>query len=246
MKVRKIRNAFAAEVLEFSAKKSASKDIQKLREALSQYGVIVLRNQNLTKKDYIRFAGYFGNVEAFPIHPSMKKYPEIFPVSNFPEGGHIYEGRFWHTDSIDEDRPSPMTLFYSHLLPRKGGDTLFINTHDLYQSFSPGLKKSLESLEAVYRSGHIHPLIQPHPINGLKCLFIHFGLIYGIRGMDLKKGQAIIKRLHSKFENWCKIYRHRYKSGDLVIWDNAQASHIAGGTDPKYPRIMYRITISGD
>jgi taurine dioxygenase len=245
MRIRKIRGGCASEVLNFDGKSAKLGDIQELKFHLHAQGVLVLRNQALSPGEYVRFARKFGVIEEFPTHSSMKRHPEIFPVSNLPEKGHIYEGRSWHTDSIDEDRPCPMTLFYSHVLPKKGGRTHFINTHHLYMSLSDRMKRKLEHLEAVYRSGHIHPLIQTHPVTGEKCLFIHFGLIFGIRRMDPNTYNRLLKFLQRKFESWSGIYRHSYRPGDLVIWDNAKMSHIAGGTDPKYPRIMYRITISG-
>jgi taurine dioxygenase len=247
MKITKIKSSFAGQVTGIDLRYKLSKlEKENIKEALSHYGVLVIRKQKLTPKKFAQFSRIFGEPEYFPPHPSFIKIPEIFPVSNFPEGGHIFEGRNWHTDSIDDQSPSPMTLFYSYLLPPKGGDTLFISNKRLYNELSEGMKKKLECLQVVYRSGSIHPLIKTHPHTNEKCLFLHFGLAFAIKGMDIKKGQALIKRLHQKYLKCQHIYRHKYKEGDLVIWDNTKSSHKSGGTDPKYKRIMLRITISGD
>jgi taurine dioxygenase len=247
MKISKIKSSFVGQITDINLKKKLTKpEIQSIKNALSQFGVIVIRKQEMTAKEYVRFSKIFGDAEYFPSHPSFAKVPEIFPVSNFPEGGFIYEGQNWHTDSIDDQNPAPMTLFYSHLLPAKGGDTLFINNKTLYDELSPRMKAQLEKLEVVYRTGTIHPMIKIHPATQESCLFLHFGLSYAVKGMDIKKGQALIKRLHQKYLKCEHIYRHHYRPGDLVIWDNIKSSHKAGGTDPKYKRIMLRITISGD
>lgn len=247
MKISKIKSSFAGEITGIDLRQKLAKlQIQSIKEALSHFGVLVIRKQSLSPKEFAQFSRIFGKPEYFPPHPSFAKIPEIFPVSNFPEGGHIYEGRNWHTDSIDDENPAPMTLFYTHLLPPKGGDTLFINNKTLFDELSPYMKKKLEELEVVYRTGSIHPVIKHHPETNERCLFLHFGLSYAIKGMDIKKGQALIKHLHQKYLKCEHIYRHHFKKGDLVIWDNVKSSHKAGGTDPKYKRIMLRITISGD
>lgn len=246
MKIKKIRSSFAAEITGLRLNKTIAEDkVRLIKDTLATYGVVVIRNQELSPREFVRFSKIFGEAEIFPTHPSLKKFPEIFPVSNFTEGGHIYEGRHWHTDSIDDEYPAPVTLFMTHLLPPKGGDTLFINTNHLYEKLSTKVKNKLEELEVVYRSGSIHPIVRRHPITGEKCLFLHFGLCYGVKGMDLAQGKRLINSLHKKYLSCPDIYRHHFKKGDLVIWDNTKTSHIAGGTPSQYKRIMYRITISG-
>ena len=247
MIIKRVKSSFAAEVRGIDLRKKLPQEkIDQLKDVISKHGVVIIRQQALSQREFVRFSKVFGEAEIFPAHPSMKKNPEIFPVSNFPEGGHIYEGRTWHTDSIDDEYSAPLTLFMAHLLPSKGGDTLFLSTTELYQSLSTRLKNKIDRLEVVYRSGSIHPMVKTHPITKEKCLFLHFGLAFGVKGMDLAKGKRLINLLQKKYINSKNVYRHHYKEGDIVIWDNTKTSHIAGGTPPQFKRIMYRITISGD
>ena len=155
------------------------------------------------------------------------------------------------------------------------GDTRFASTSHAYDSLSEDMKKRIENLSAVFSSakyadyvGHstvkdvntreivaarekvkdrliTHRLVRAHPRTGRKCLYVVEGVISHIVGMGEQESEALIKELLEHVIRPEAVYRHSWRVGDLVMWDNYSALHCASG-DYELPqrRLMHRTTLA--
>ncbi len=91
-----------------------------------------------------------------------------------------------------------------------------------------------------------HPIVRTHPVTGEKALYLNEEMTIGVEGMDEDEGRALLRQLavHATPED--AILRYKWRSGDIVIWDNASTMHSATYTDPAHDRVMHRLTIKGD
>jgi taurine dioxygenase len=192
------------------------------------------------------------------------------------EGGHIGladAGFTWHTDTSYRRRPSRCSLLYAKEVPQRDGrplgDTVFANTIAAYEALPESMKKRLVGLKAIHRysarrrvadsprpkltQGQLeetpdiaHPIVRTHPYTGRQSLYVTAGECIGIVGMSDDEAVELIAELDAHCVRPEFLYRHKWRVGDLVMWDNASAMHLAI-CDYGLPqrRLMHRTTVIG-
>jgi taurine dioxygenase len=184
-------------------------------------------------------------------------------------------GLFWHSDLCYMEEPSLGSLLYAHEVPvSKGrvlGDTLFASATAAYEALPEATRARIDKLQAVnsYEHGYYrdrkngkraplteeqkrktpdvaHPIARTHPATGKKCLFVNEGYTSRIVGLDEKASDALLAELIAHATDERFIYRHHWRVGDLLIWDNCATQHLAIH-DYALPlrRRMERTTIKG-
>jgi len=192
------------------------------------------------------------------------------------EGEHIGladAGFTWHTDTSYRRRPSRCSLLYAKEVPQRDGkplgDTVFANTVAAYEALPPAMKRRLAGLKAIHRYAMrrrvedsprpkltaaqlaetpdiAHPIVRTHPATGRKALYVTAGECIGIAGMPEDEALDLIAELDAFCVRPEFCYRHQWRIGDLVMWDNASAMHLAI-CDYALPqrRLMHRTTVIG-
>ena len=173
----------------------------------------------------------------------------------------------WHSDSSFKSVPSLCSLLSGRIVPPEGGATEFASTRAGYAALPEAMKRSLENLVVVHdfswsRDQIVpgfftaeekapyppvrHRLVRTNPVNGHRALLIGAHASW-IEGMSVEAGRALLKELLDHVTRPERCYRHEWREGDLVIWDNRAALHRATPYDTsRYRRLMQRTTISGD
>jgi taurine dioxygenase len=250
---------------------------QAVEEAFNTHSVICIRDQQVTEDPFIAFARRFGEVEIiFLTHYAHPACPEIMLVSNIQENGrnigHVDAGRVWHTDMSYTATPPRATVLYAIEVPEEDGrvlgDTLFASAVAAYDDLPEATKRRLVGLRAVHRvSGRrkttgtgkednplrdrqpdvIHPVIRTHPVTGRKAIYVSEGECVGILGMDDAEALPLLHDLAQRVIRPDYRYRHRWRKGDVLIWDNPAVQHIAlrDYEWPRHRRLMHRITVGG-
>lgn len=246
---------------------------QLLNRAFTDHCVLAIRDQDLTGMQFHESGKIFGDI--FPQHNSRFSVPEcplVHYISNqdkFEDGRVYIPGEGYHTDHSNDAVPPRATMLFAVKLPKTGGDTQFINMYRAYETLSPEMKARIDGLqcEHVYQSRYserklmslpgekakivpkkvVHPLVRTHPVSGRKALYINPIRIESIIGMEDDDAQELLGELleHSiALEN---EYRHKWRSGDVVIWDNRCLMHKANGDYPEDEvRYLYRLMVSGE
>ena len=186
------------------------------------------------------------------------------------EDGRVYiPGEGYHTDHSNDAEPPKATALHAVKLPKAGGDTQFVNMCAAYDALPESVKGKIDGLKArhVYQSKYserrlptlpgekkmiangsvVHPLVRTHPNNGHKAIYINPIRIEEIIGMSEAEALPLLDMLLEHSTQPRFQYRHRWKSGDVVIWDNRCLLHKANGDYPvEEVRYLYRLMLRGD
>ena len=247
-------------------------DRDTLNWAFVNHHVLVIRDQHFTPDQFKSAAELFGELQ-----PHDKKehhvpgHPDVSYVSNdeFVNGRRIIPGETFHTDHSNHPRPPKATMLFAVALPSRGGDTQYVNMHSAYDDLPAETKQKIDGLKAVhvYLSkysprplGHlteesrqklpppgIHPLVRIHPENGRNALFLNPVRMESIVGMDDHAALALIDDLMRHATQKKYEYRHKWRHGDWVLWDNRSVMHQANPDyDMNERRYLYRLMLKGE
>jgi len=248
-------------------------EIDGILSAWHAHHVIVFRGVDLTPEDQMAFSRRFGSLDDHAATPndSLKGYPELLEVTNIPKDGKPSPtrtaGRDWHSDYAYTSQPAAASMLYCTQKPSIGGDTMFCNMARAYDELSDKMKSIVEGLHSVYDFTLVtgaadrtaenlaelqrlnppvaHPCVRVHNESGIKALYVsqrttHFD------GMTRAESLPLIQYLCAHATRPENVYRHQWRIGDLVCWDNRTTMHLAlGDFDPTEPRHMLRTTIKG-
>ncbi len=245
-----------------------------LRDALLRHLLVCFPGQRLDQTQHVEFSRLFGELQVHVLDQYRSPtHPEIYVLSNVDgkgetTGEHPDKGTLvWHSDLSFQRRPALATLLYGIEVPRAGGDTLFANMYAAYDALDAGMKRRIDGLRAVHdldvsrqRAGAPpmteaqrreappvdHPLVRIHPETGRRCLYISHHAVR-IDGMGEEEGKALLDALMDHATQPRFVYAHRWKPGELVMWDNRCTMHRATGYDAKDERrVMNRTVVKGD
>ena len=242
------------------------KIIEKIKEAVNEYGVIFFRNQKLTSKNYVNFAKHFGKCADYPMLKGLEGYPEITVVEKKPNEQVMF-GEGWHTDSTYTAHPPKFTMLYSIKTPEKGkGNTRFASQYLSYEGLDEDYKKKIENLEAVFSAdGPIsktrnnrtaergtgidpkslfaeHKIVRVNENNKKKSIYLSPGHVTGVVGYNKEDGQKLLEYL---FKHQIKpefIYSFEWEPNCIALWNNHAVLHNPVN-DFNGHRVMHRITI---
>jgi taurine dioxygenase len=274
MEIRRLTSHTGAEVLGIDLTRPVSADTRAaLNRAFVEHSVLVIREQNLTPAQMLPAVELFGAV--FRQHNTrfaIPDCPEIHYISNqdrFPDGTRYIPGEGWHTDHSNDARPPKATVLHAVTLPDRGGDTQFANMAVAYAALPQTMRDRIAGLLAihVYQSSHsqrklmglseankervpnavLHPIVRTHPENGRRSIYINPIRIEGILGMDHREALPLLDDLLELATQPAFQYRHEWRTGDVVMWDNRCVLHKANGDyDMEQTRYLYRVMLQGD
>lgn len=158
--VKPLSSAIGAEVSGIDLNQPQSNDVmRRLLRIFYDFGVVVIRDQNLDLAAFKRFGDCFGVAKPhFLDHLRLSGHPAILLLSNIHEHGRpigIYEGAaFWHTDVAYEDPPNTSTVVYALKVPKSGGRTWFANQYAVYDALPSSMKNEIDALRVVHHYGN--------------------------------------------------------------------------------------------
>jgi taurine dioxygenase len=270
LKIRRVAGALGAEISGVNlAADLPDATIAAIRAALVEHQVIFFRDQALTPAQQVAFGARFGPLNIHPYVAGMASQPEVMEVIKEPQDK-INFGGGWHSDMSFLERPAIGSILYAVETPEVGGDTLFASQAAAFDALSPGLKKTLEGLNAVHSAsreyssqGHsaqkrsamsvaeadgmvgeyVHPIVLVHPENGRKALYVNPAFTLRIEGWKTSESKALLDYLfqHSRYEGFTT--RFSWRPGSVAFWDNRSVWHFALNDYPGQRRHMRRVTV---
>ncbi|MGE4220918.1 MAG: TauD/TfdA dioxygenase family protein [Alphaproteobacteria bacterium] len=188
--------------------------------------------------------------------------------------GHADAGRVWHTDMSYLERPARVTLLHAKEVPVADdgtvlGDTLFASAAAAYESLDAPMRARLDGLQVVHhllgrraktKTGQpeddakraampdiLHPFVRTHAYTGRKCLYVCEGECVGVEGMPQDEALDLIAAMAQRIVRPEYQYRHKWRVGDVLLWDNCAVQHLALA-DYALPqrRLMWRSTVEGE
>ena len=158
--------ALGAEIRNLDLRNLSDSEFDSIHDAWLNHLVVLLRAQQLTDEDLIRFSRRLGNLDWAPVQETGRRFveghPEIYVVSNVIENGvpigSLGAGEaVWHTDMSYLETPPKASLLYALEVPRAGGNTYFCNMYLAYEHLPASLKRRASGLQVkhdgTYNSG---------------------------------------------------------------------------------------------
>jgi taurine dioxygenase len=208
-----------------------------------------------------------------PGHPEILVVSNI--IENGSNIGLADAGQYWHSDLSYVACPSRCSLLYAREVPvhqgRVLGETWFASAFHALDTLPGSWKDRLEQATAVHRYADrykkqqnaggrgalsedqlkkvpdvAHPVIRAHPLTGRKVLFVNEGFTAYIEGMPEDQSASLLHDIFTHIVRPETLYKHQWRQGDLLIWDNCLVQHRAI-RDYALPlrRLMHRTTVAG-
>ena len=129
-------------------------ELDAIKAAYAEHGLVFFRDQKLNEDGHIAFAQQFGPINVNRFFGAHPQFPEIAMVVKEPSQESNIGGA-WHTDHSYDLEPAMGSILVAKALPQTGGDTLFVSMYDAFDALSDGLKETLRGLRAVHSGRHV-------------------------------------------------------------------------------------------
>jgi len=204
---------------------------------------------------------------------SPEGYPEVYVVSNVLDAkgapiGALGAGEaVWHTDMSYLALPPDASMLYALEIPPSGGDTWVLGMQAAWTALPAALKAKLRDRrikhDGTYNSGGYlrkgvtpsddphqapgawHPAVLRHPVTGAPSLYLGRRRNSYVEGLAPAESEALLDALWAHIEHPDFRYQHRWRVGDLLLWDNRSTMHRRDPFDNKTRRVMHRTQIKG-
>ena len=275
LNIRPLCGEFAAEITGVVPNLQVDHPTLRLIEAAwFRYGILIFRDLDMTPADHVAFTRRLGPLHIMvPSEFNLPDHPEVWAVGNAAKDGKPIglrgAGMGFHTDGEDKIVPNAGSFLYARIVPPEGGDTLFADMRAAYDALPEDVRQTIAGKRARFSRAEMHrinyphsrpytaeelaarpdvyhPLARRHPRTGRTSLYIGRWAC-DIEGLPSHEGRAIVAFLQEFARQDRFVYRHRWRDGDAVLWDNRCTQHCATPFDEAhYTRLMHRTTLEGD
>ena len=243
-------------------------------DAINRYSFLLLENQQMDDAHHLAFTRRFGDLEEEHVaYYSRGEITYIGRVGNInPDGSRVSArqvkastgNEMWHTDSSFREIPAMYSLLAAYEVPDEAGETEFASARAAYARLDAASRELIEDKVGIHdyiysrtRVGedavnegqrtYMHPvrqrLVRQNPVTGERNYFVA-SHVKAIEGMADTEGRALIDHLIAEATRPESVYRHRWRVGDFVIWDNRCMLHRGCGYDAeKYRRRMHQTRV---
>ncbi len=224
--------------------------VSALKDLLATYGVLVLRDQDVDDEGFVAFLSSFGPLAFSTGETPVPGAPQLNVVTNV--GRTTPPKSQFHVDSSYFAEPPAYTARRAVAIPTRGGQTLFTNQYRAYETLPEDLRRHLDGRVITHvvtgldlteqdETSAEHPVFRTHPISGLTALYLSTPQrCQAVSGMDDEQARETVARLLAHSTAEANVYRHVWRSGDVVMWDNLAVLHKADHSGVVGDRVMHR------
>lgn len=195
-------------------------DVETLKNAHAEHGLLVFRDQQMDASDLISFGERFGPLTVHPFAPNSGDRPVLITFRN-DENNPPFGTDCWHSDETFRIAPPMGTMLRATDVPAFGGDTMFASMSAAWDGLSDRMQHFLSGLEAwhdfkvfkplfgetaegraqlrEYEADYppsLHPVVSQHPVTGRKVIFVNPQFTVSIKGMDEAESTALLTQLY--------------------------------------------------
>jgi alpha-ketoglutarate-dependent taurine dioxygenase len=236
--------------------------VDRLRQLLDDRSVLVFRDMDVDP-EFQRYLMWTLIGEELPaLAPGTR--PSL--VSNKEPGGGAPYGRLlFHSDAMWAERPEPILSLYGIEVEQPSVPTVFVSMVDAWRTLPAPLRERVEDLQARHGHEHYYPnrggdddvldarfdephsTVKPvgfvHPRTGRRTLYVSQQMTMGIVGLADEENEELLAKLFAHLYDDVATYRHEWRTGDLVVWDNIALQHARGTVDLEGPaRTLRKVT----
>ena len=241
-----------------------------IRRAWHEHLILFIRAQQLTDPELVRFGRHFGQLllgtkRPAGMKPRDESVPEINVISNVIENGlkigNLGDGEaIWHTDRSHQQCPLSASVLYALEVPPSGGDTSWANMYMAFDALADDVKKKNARLTINHDAnldsggnpradftgkGANHPIVRTHPDTGYSALYLGRKTNGRINELAADESAQMLdfQWLHATQPQF--VWTHKWRVGDILVWDNRCTLHHRQAFDPATRRIMHRLQVAG-
>ncbi|MBL0167794.1 MAG: TauD/TfdA family dioxygenase [Propionivibrio sp.] len=225
-----------------------------IRQAWLDNLVLLFRDQTLSDAQFLEFGRRFGPLKSAA---AADRHNELHIVSNvhvdgLPIGIQGHGEIVWHSDMVSFSKPPAASLLHAIVIPPSGGDTSFSNMYVAYDTLPKSLKRKLAGLTLKHEvspnsaesgTGASHPLVCTHPDTGCNALFLGSRFNTCINELPRHESDILLEFLWLHATQPEFVWRHRWRVGDLVVWDNRCLLHRREAFASNARRILLRTQV---
>lgn len=234
--------------------------------------VMCIRDQHLAPPVFLAAMSKFGTPM---LRKQLARTPECAEVNIISsedrdvlgDGKKIVNGANWHTDDSFMRTPCSLTMLYGVEVPSRGGDTQFTNMYAAYEDLPDKTKARIDPMRVIHKYSSsrklsristrpaeemaampeaTHPLVRTHPDTRRRSLYLNPNRMEQIVGLDRDESDTLLDELIAHATQPRYEYRHVWRQGDIVIWDNRCTMHKANADYPEGERrLMHRVIVAG-
>ncbi len=244
--------------------------------AINQYSLLLFEYQQMNDDRHLEFSHRFGQLEEEHVsYYSSGEVTYIGHIGNIDADGNMISARqiksstgneMWHSDSSFREIPAMYSILCAYEVPAEAGETEFASARAAYQRLDQAIRDRIDGRVGIHdyiysrtkvgedavtqgQRTYMHPvrqrLVRQNPVTGEKNVFVG-SHVKQIEGMADDEAKALIEQLIKEIARPQSVYRHRWRAGDVVIWDNRCTLHRGCGyDDEKYRRRMHQTRVRG-
>jgi len=239
-------------------KNLSNSEVRDLHDALLQFQVIFLRDQDMTMEQHKNVGRHFGELHCHPAIPGPEGHPEILMLHSDKDRPGAASA--WHSDVSCDQIPNLGSILYGKVVPVAGGDTCWASMYAAYEGLSAAMQDILTGLTAIHESEHVygritgatanyptaeHPIVRTHPETGRHGLYVNSVFTTGIKELSVAEGRALLDFLFRHIEAPEFQVRFHWEKNSVAFWDNRCTQHRATADFFPQTRTMQRVTIAG-
>jgi taurine dioxygenase len=262
MEVEALSHALGVEIKGMDLRQPLAADTAALLARLfAERSLLLFRDQELSERDQLRFVASLGPVSDAlpPPAPDNSIGTGYYLSSEYADG----QGELrLHSDHCFLDQPLRGISLYAEAVPARGGDTIFASAMAAARNLPPDLARLLAGRVAVHtyiareRLGDAmrdpnlpdslvaqHPVLWDHPVTGSPVLYVNPWMTTEVLGIGQAESRTLLDVLLSYVSDPAVGYRHEWRRGDFIVWDNIALLHARTMYDPAEPRLLFRIQL---
>ena len=245
-------------VLLFRGQSLSFADLLRLRELFGPPGLAANQLLGLGRKKY-----YTDDIP-----DEITIISNITDANGKPLGALGSDEAFWHTDSSFTETPISASLLHAIEVTEQGGETAFLNMYRAHDDMPADLAGKISGKYANHSKVHSsngvkraefadvtdpskapgvkHPIVRTHPVTGRKCLYLGRRLNSYIFGLPLEESERLLDDIWAHTCQDKYVWQHKWRVGDLLVWDNRCTMHHRNAFSPNARRLMHKSTTAGE
>ena len=257
-----ISPTFGSELADVDLLALDDEEIAALQQLAAERGVLLARDQAMDKEQQAAFIHRLGEATEYPTGDPNKPL-ELLHI-RADERSRGAAGTLWHTDISSEARPPALSMLRMEVVPPSGGDTLFADMYQAFETLSPVMQDFVLGLTARHDpKGHnlylqglktleelgstIHPVVRTHPRTGRRALYVNEGFVGRLMETNKREGEAVLRMLYDHIARGVAFQiRVRWRPNTVVFWDNRCVQHHAAFDYYPACREGFRATTVGE
>jgi len=275
MKIEPLDNkVFGAVVTGLSLAKLSDDEFPRVMAAFLEHGFLLFPDQHLSEAQSVAFGARFGELEFGGIlFANVEKredgsFGERIEMNSQRMRTNV-GNESWHTDSTYKPISSKCGILSAVVVPDEGGETQLADLRAGYAALDQATKDRIANLSAYHSNeysqandvgdfpqrdkdtiyhgeAYLRPLVKVHPDTGVKNLFVGRHA-FGIPGLPRDESKRVIKSLIDfVVSDPVRVYKHNWRPGDTLLWDNRAILHCAEPYDYTRARVLIGTRVAGD